>query len=88
MSTAYLNAPAGAPESGIRQSAPDGRLHPICSALHDPVDGPRIPARWGTFPTQVCAKCGMWRIHPSVGPNDWQPATTLQERLNEDDDEL
>lgn len=32
MDIANQNAPAKAPKLGIRQPAPDGRLHPICSA--------------------------------------------------------
>jgi len=33
MDIANQNAPAGAPESGIRQPAPDGRLHPFVGLL-------------------------------------------------------
>jgi hypothetical protein len=24
-------------------------------------DGPRVPMRWGSGPTQVCSLCGSWR---------------------------
>lgn len=58
---------------------------PNCYGVHDPVDGPRIPARHGSFPTQVCSSCGMWRINPSITYHGWQPANTLQARLKEDE---
>ena len=34
-------------------------------------EGPRVPARWGTVPTQICILCKAWRTtHHTNGP--WQ----------------
>lgn len=39
-------------------------------------DGPRIPLRYGSAPTEVCTDCGAWRdIRPPVGA--WRPAAEL-----------
>lgn len=34
------------------------------------VPGPRVDMRWGTAPTQICAKCGAWRTMLHV-PGLW-----------------
>lgn len=32
-------------------------------------DGPRVPLRWGSAPTEVCKLCGCWRtMHHKPGP--------------------
>lgn len=38
-------------------------------------DGPRIPARWGSFATEICTDCGAWRQTRS--PSRWEPAEAL-----------
>ncbi len=74
------------PKAWQPKTIPTLEAVPCCA---NPVlaDGPRIPARHGTFPTQVCGTCGKWRVHLSIGPAKWEPASTLHERI-EDDDEL
>lgn len=35
-------------------------------------EGPRVPMRWGTGPTDVCLDCGAYRVTlHTVGP--WNP---------------
>jgi hypothetical protein len=51
MDTALQNAPAEAPKSVIRQPAPDGRLHPFCSAVANDDD-----EMW-----EICGNCGNTR---------------------------
>lgn len=39
------------------------------------VSGPRVCARWGTFPTLVCATCWKWTV--AVGARRWKPFDEL-----------
>ena len=54
-----------------------------CEHDHLLVPGPRIEMRWGTGPTQICAKCGAWRSMLHV-PGPWRteplPVVTNGER--------
>jgi len=44
--------------------------HPA-AACHE---GPRAPARWGSWPTEVCELCGYYRLNlPNVRPRpQWE----------------
>ena len=44
-------------------------------------EGPRVPMRWGTSPTQVCT-CGAWRL-TLHGPRPWR-TDSLEEALKPD----
>ncbi len=51
--------------------------------------GPRVPARWGSFATEVCTKCGKWR-HFLGGLNSgrhFRPPVDLVLALVREDDE-
>ena len=54
--------------------------------LHDIFeDGPRVPLRHGSAPTDQCVMCGAWRTtHHVLGP--WRPEDTLAEALIESDE--
>lgn len=44
---------------------------PVCGHPEgDIVDGPRVPMRWGSGPTQVCGLCGWWRNTLHI-PGPW-----------------
>lgn len=56
------------------------------ACLHDVFeDGPRVPLRYGSAPTDVCVMCGAWRTtHHVLG--HWQRVETLEEALQESDE--
>lgn len=47
----------------------------------DREEGPRVPLRWGSAPTEVCRQCGAYRTMHH-GPGRWQPGP-----LNTEDDD-
>lgn len=50
-------------------------------------DGPRLPLRWGSAPTEVCKDCGCWRSTFGHGrPSAWEPKSTLARALRADDE--
>lgn len=54
-------------------------------------DGPKIPARWGSWGIEVCGTCWMWRpLRPmgacGRGP-PFRPATELVEQLCPEEDD-
>lgn len=50
-------------------------------------EGPRIPAVYGSWATEVCA-CGMWRCMTMPNPmyRNWQPSDTLEEAAQKDEE--
>jgi len=48
-------------------------------------NGPRVPAYYGSAPTEICAKCGRWRstLH-NTGP--WQTAASFTKALTPQED--
>lgn len=49
-------------------------------------EGPRTPARYGSWETQVCDACGMWFNRFHGGPGPWQAAETIDEAAKEPGD--
>jgi len=50
-------------------------------------NGPRVPLRYGTAPSEVCRKCGAWRTVLHV-PGDWHEDQTIDEYKKEIENEL
>lgn len=63
-------------DNGSGPSCPDGN--------HDPQPGPRVPARYGTFSSDVCARCGWYRT-TSHGTGYWRPGPVPTDKDYDDD---
>jgi len=50
--------------------------------------GPRVPLRHGSAATEVCARCGDWRMthHETDPERPWQPTDQLAMALQPDDE--
>lgn len=48
-------------------------------------EGPRVPLRWGSAPTQVCNACGWWRLDHHGFKSMWRSPAALVEALEEDE---
>jgi hypothetical protein len=46
--------------------------------------GPRVRLRWGSGPTEVCGRCGAYRV-TLHSPGPWEPGPTTP--IEEDDDD-
>lgn len=50
------------------------------------INGPRVPARYGSYATVGCANCKKWRI-PDAGNDSWR-TDPIEDHLERGDDEL
>ncbi len=41
------------------------------------IEGPRVPLRWGAAATQMCTKCGGWRLRFGIANTRFRPAATF-----------
>lgn len=58
---------------------------PVLEHYHTTIEGPRIPLRHGTAPTQICAACGAWRMNLHV-PGQWR-GDDIDDALSEQPEE-
>lgn len=62
-------------EAALAASDDVAHAVPFEDCTHPPeaiAQGPRIPLRWGSGPTEVCRRCGAWRSTLYV-PGPWRP---------------
>ena len=58
------------------------------SCLHKEThEGPRVPMRWGSSGTEVCNRCGAWRL-TLHGLGEWQYGQSVEDAAAEKDDEI
>lgn len=49
------------------------------------ISGPRVPAHYGSFETEICCSCSHWRTTTHT-PGFWRRLNELPAALNEDED--